>query len=391
MSEAHQGALSGVRVLDLTRYVPGPYCTMLLGDLGADVVKVEEPPIGDPTRAVPPAVGEESVAHAALNRNKRSIVVDLRREDGAEIVRRLAGEADVLVEGFRPGALARRGLGAGTLRARNRRLVYCSLTGFGQDGPLAGRAGHDINYQARGGLLGATAEVGRPPVVPRAQVADMAGALVAAIGVLAALLARARTGEGQLVDVSILESVLALLTVPAARHLAEGAPWDELAGTHACYGVFRCGDGRYQSVGALEPKFWEALCEAVGLPEMRGRQWDDGRRRDEVRAAFADAFASRGRDEWLRKMDTIDACVEPVLDLADALGQAQVAARRAVVEEAIPGGRFRTLASPVRLERTPVATRRPAPAPGEHTEEVLREAGYGDEEIARLRGDGVVQ
>ncbi len=180
-------ALAGLRVLDLTRYIPGPYCTMLLGDLGADVIKVEEPPVGDATRAVPPAVGEDSAVHAALNRNKRSVVVDIRREAGSAVVRRLAAKADVLVEAFRPGALARRGLGAEDLRRENPRLVCCSLTGYGQDGPMAARAGHDVDYIALGGLLGATRDAEGRPILPPTQLADMTGGLLATIGILAAL------------------------------------------------------------------------------------------------------------------------------------------------------------------------------------------------------------
>jgi crotonobetainyl-CoA:carnitine CoA-transferase CaiB-like acyl-CoA transferase len=245
------GALSGVTVLDLTRYIPGPYCTMLLGDLGADVVKVEEPPVGDLTRVVPPAVGDDSAIHAALNRNKRSVVVDIRQEAGAAVVRALARKADVLVEAYRPGALARRGLGSDDLRRENPRLVYCSLTGYGQDGPMAERAGHDVNYIALGGLLGAIRDGEGRPVLPAAQVADMTGGLLATIGILAALQARERTGRGQVVDVSMLEGVLALMTVPATRHLAGGPATNELAGTHACYNVYRCRDGRYLSVGAI--------------------------------------------------------------------------------------------------------------------------------------------
>jgi len=385
-------ALAGLQVLDLTRYIPGPYCTMLLGDLGADVVKVEEPPVGDATRLVPPAVGEDGAVHAALNRNKRSVVVDIRQEAGAAVVRRLAARADVLVEAFRPGALARRGLGPDELRRENPRLVYCSLTGYGQDGPLAARAGHDVDYLARGGFLGTNRGRGDgPPVLPAAQVADMTGGLLATIGVLAALQARERTGRGQVVDVSMLEGILALMTVPATRLLAGGGVANELTGTHAAYDVYRCRDGRHLAVGALEPKFWEALCHALGMPERASRQWERGERRLETRDAFARVFATKDRDAWIRELQPADACVEPVLDLEEALAQPQVEARGAVAEQGAGGERFRTIACPVRLGDTPAAVRRPAPGLGEHTDEVLRHHGYGNEEIAAMRDDGVVQ
>lgn len=384
------GALAGLRVLDLTRYLPGPYCTMLLGDLGADVVKVEEPPAGDPTRAVPPAVGEDGATHAALNRNKRSIVVDLRQEQGAALVRRLASRADVLVETFRPGVLARRGLGADVLTAENPRLVYCAVSGYGQDGPLAPRAGHDVDYAALGGLLGSNRDAQGRPVLPAAQVADMTGGLLAVIGILAALQARERTGRGQLVDVSLLDAILALMTVPATRLMAGGTLGSELAGDYACYNVYRCRDGRYLAVGALEAKFWEALCRALGLPELAGRQWSGGERRQDLIDTLARAFATRDRDEWVRELAPADACVEPVLDLAEAVEQAQVRERGTVVEQRSGDARFRTVAPPVRLRTTPAATRRAAPRLGEHTIEVLAEIGCTPGEIERMRESGVV-
>jgi len=371
-----QGALQGIRVLDLTRYIPGPYCTMLLGDLGADVVKVEEPPLGDPTRAVPPAAGEDSAAHAALNRNKRSIAVDLRQDAGAALVKRLAASADVLVEGYRPGVLARRGLGAEALRAENPRLVYCSLTGYGQTGPLAPRAGHDVNYAARGGFLGANRDAEGRPVIPGAQVADMTGGLLATIGILAALQARERTGRGQVVDVSMLDGVLALMTVPAARTPPGAASANELSGTHACYNVYRCRDGRHLAVGALEPKFWEALCAALDLPQLAPRQWERGEKRRQAITVLTERFLSRDRDEWVSALRAADACVEPVLDVAEAV------AARPLGDGA---------AFPVRLSETPMRQGRSVPALGAGTDEVLAEAGYERVEIESLRTSGVIQ
>jgi crotonobetainyl-CoA:carnitine CoA-transferase CaiB-like acyl-CoA transferase len=365
---------------------------MLLGDLGADVVKVEEPPIGDATRAVPPAVGDDSAVHAALNRNKRSVVVDLRQEEGASVVRRLAATADVLVEAFRPGTLARRGLGADTLVRDNPRLVYCSLTGYGQDGPHRDRAGHDVDYIALGGLLGTNRGADGRPVLPTTQIADMTGGLLATVGILAALQARERTGRGQVVDVSMLEGILSLMTVPATRLLAGGALANELTGTHAAYNVFRCKDGRYLAVGALEPKFWESLCKALGLPERVGGQWERAEKARATIEDFARVFAARDRDQWVRDLRATDACVEPVLDLEEALSQPQVAARQAVVEAIAGGGaKFQTVASPIRLSETRTAVRRPAPGLGQHTDEVLRASGYADAEIGTLRDHGAIQ
>lgn len=381
-------ALAGLRVLDLTRYIPGPYCTMLLGDLGADVVKVEEPPMGDPTRFVPPAVGEDTAAHAALNRNKRSVVVDIRREEGADLVRRLAAAADVLVEAFRPGALERRGLGADALLAQNPRLVYCSVSGYGPAGDLAARAGHDIDYAALGGLLGVNRDREGRAVLPGTQVADVTGGLLAALGILAALHARERTGRGQHVHASLLHGVLAQVTLPLTRRLAGGRPPDELAGAYACYRIYRCRDGRELAVGALEPKFWEALCRAMGLEPFVGRQWDRGERRAEVHRAFEEAFAAADRADWLERLRPADACVEPVLDLEEV---ARSPFADALLAEQPSGGTsLRTVRSPLGLTATPPGTRREAPPLGAHTDEVLGEAGLGRAEIERLRDTGVI-
>jgi crotonobetainyl-CoA:carnitine CoA-transferase CaiB-like acyl-CoA transferase len=218
----------------------------------------------------------------------------------------------------------------------------------------------------------------------------MAGALLATIGILGALLERERTGRGRAVDVSLLESALALMTVPAARHLAAEGSWDELDGGWPSYGVYRCGDGRHLAVGALEPKFWEALCGAVGLPGLAKRQWDAGRR-GEVREAVARALSGRDRDAWVELLRDADACVEPVLGFEEALAQPQLAARGAVREVEVEGGRARVLASPLRTEGARARALRRVPGPGEHTDEVLRETGLAGDEIARLRADGVVQ
>jgi alpha-methylacyl-CoA racemase len=337
---------------------------------------------------VPPALEGESVTFALLNRGKRSIVVDLRRDEGAGVVRRLADEADVFVEGFRPGTLARRGLGAEELRARNPRLVYCSLSGWGSQGPLAARAGHDIGYAARSGLLDANRDAAGEPRVPAFQAADMAGALTAAIGILAALHERARSGVGQVVETSLLGAALGLMTVPLGRARAAGeGRADELAGAQPCYGVYRCRDGRHVAVGALEPKFWEALVEGLGLPELRGLQWDEPRR-SAVRARLEQAFLQRDRDQWLACFEGTDACVEPVLDAREAVDQPQAEPYR--VEDAVGSSRLRAVGVPLSFSRTPARVESPAPEPGAHTESLLRAAGYAPEAIAELRSQGVV-
>jgi len=388
MTTAATGALAGLQVLDLTRYIPGPYATWLLAALGAEVTKVEEPPNGDATRAVPPAVAGESAAHAALNRSKRSMLVDIRQAAGAELVRELAARADVFVEAYRPGTLERRGLGAARLCAENPRLVYCSITGYGPAGPLSQRAGHDIDYVARAGLLAGTRDGQGQPVIPGAPLADMSAGLTATVGILAALQARERTGRGQVLSVSLMDSALALSSVPLTRQLAGGPARDELTGTHACYNLYRCRDGRFVSVGALEPKFWEGLCRALELPELLGRQWDSGARREQARERVARAFESRDRDDWLRHLADHDVCVEPVLDAETAWGQEQAA--RMAVRMPVGEGSARTLGVPFDLSETPADAGGKAPGLGEHTDKVLRQAGLSDTRIRELRAAAVI-
>lgn len=382
------GALAGLRVIDLTRYIPGPYCTWVLAALGADVVKIEEPPLGDGTRLVPPAVGEESALHATLNRGKRSLLVDIRQPEGAQIVARLAGRADVFVEAYRPGALSRRGLGPETLCAANPRLVYCSISGYGQRGPLAQRAGHDVNYAARAGVLHAHQDREGRPGLPGVQLADMSGGIYAVLGILAALQARERTGRGQVVDVGLMDSALALLTAPLTRQLAGGPERDELTGTLACYGVYRCRDGAWLAVGGLEPKFWEGLCRALGLPDAIPHQWDTGDHARALRARFERAFAERDRADWVALLEPLDVCVEPVLSPAEAWSQEQSAALR--VEQPYSGATLRTLGLPFRLSETPVKAGGDPPELGAHADVVLAGAGFEASEVGRLRGMGVL-
>jgi alpha-methylacyl-CoA racemase len=362
-------SLQGLRVLDFTRHLPGPFCTLLLADLGADVVKIEAPPYGDPTRFVPPLAGDDSAVHAALNRGKRSVMVDIRDGEGRAAVRALAARSDVVVDGFRPGVLDRLGLGAGALMEQNPRLVYCALTGWGSGGALAARAGHDITYAARGGMLDLNRAADGTVTVPGAQVADGTGALLALSAILAALLERERTGRGRRVEVSLLGGVLALLTMPLARTLAGGPRRAELSGDFAGYTVYRCRDGRELAVGALEPKFWEALCRGLGADDLVDRHWEEGERGREVRARLEALFASRDRDEWLRVLEPLDACVEPVLTPAEAAGDAQ--ARALLVDQPDGAGGTLRAVAPFAGSGLGTAPVRPAPRLGQHTAEVL--------------------
>jgi len=392
-------ALGGLRVLDLTRLLPGGFCSLLLADFGADVVKVEDTGAGDYVRwAEPKHEGADPTAAAgpflALNRGKRSIRIDLKSDGGRAALLRLARDADVLLESFRPGVMDRLGVGYERLREENRRLVYCAITGYGQDGPFAARAGHDTNYLARIGLLDLTGDPDGPPVQAGGQIADLGGgALMAAFGILTALRERDRSGEGQLVDVSMTDGALSWLAMDAARRLAGGPPPArgrvELAGGLICYRPYRCADG-WVAFGALEPKFWGAWCAGVGREDLAERQFEpvgsDTHR--EVEAVFA----GRTRAEWEAFNDEHDCCLEPVLTLAEALDSELVRARGMVAEVAQPGaGPVQLLGTPVKLSRTPGdPSRAGGPALGEHTDAVLAEAGYGAEEIAALRESGAV-
>ena len=396
----HRGALDGLKVLDLSRLLPGGFCSLLLADFGADVIKVEDTGMGDYVRWAPPFYeGADKTAASALflslNRNKRSIRVDLKSERGREVLLRLARDADVLLESFRPGVLDRLGVGYETLREANPGLVYCAITGYGQDGPLRDRAGHDMNYLGRIGLLGLSGDADGPPVQAAGQIADLGGgALMAAFGILAALRERDRTGEGQFVDASMADGALSWLAMVAARYFAEGRTPRrgglELAGSLLCYRPYRASDG-WVTLGALEPKFWQAWCRGVGREDLIERQFEPPG--SDAHAEVEAVFASRTRDEWAAFGAEHDCCLEPVLELDEALDSELVRARGMVAELAQPGAKepVRLLGVPVKLSRTPGdASRAPGPALGADTEAVLLEAGYGTGEIEALLAAGAV-
>jgi alpha-methylacyl-CoA racemase len=392
--------LDGVRVLDLSRLLPGPFCSLLLADFGADVIKVEDTGMGDYMRWAAPAYkGADQSAGSAmflgLNRNKRSVRVNLKEEQGREVLLALAREADVVLESFRPGVLDRLGCGYEALREANPGIVYCAISGYGQDSPLRDRSGHDLNYLALAGVLGLTGDADGAPVQPAAQIADLGGgALMAAFGILAALRERDRGGEGQFVDVSMTDGTLSWLTMLAARYLAEDVLPErgalDLGGGLVCYRPYRCADG-WITIGALEPKFWEEFCRGAGREDLIAAQFEppgsDGHR--EVEALVA----SRTRAEWTAFAAEHDCCLEPVLGLDEVLGSEHARVREMVVEIEQPGVErpVRQLGVPVKLSRTPGRPeRRPGPALGEHTEEVLLELGFGSEEIRELLASGAV-
>jgi alpha-methylacyl-CoA racemase len=377
------GALDDVRVLDLTRLLPGGFCTLLLADFGADVLKVEDPQGGDYIRWMPPyyggdaerANGTASAYFLALNRNKRSIKLNLKEEAGRETLLRLAEDYDVLVESFRPGVMDRLGVGYEKLRERNPRLVFCAISGYGQDGPLTARSGHDTNYLALAGLLGLTGHRDGPPIQSAGQIADLGGGgLMAAIGILAALHERGQSGEGQFVDVSMADGSLSWLSMVIARYFCEQVVPKrgslELAGGVLCYFPYETKDGKWVALGALEPKFWHNWCDGVGKPDLKEKQFEhpESAAGQEVAAVFKE----RSRDAWATFAAEHDCCLEPVLDLDESVESEVVRAREMVIELDQPGiGSVKQVGFPIKLSRTPPSVRLPAPALGEHDSEVL--------------------
>jgi crotonobetainyl-CoA:carnitine CoA-transferase CaiB-like acyl-CoA transferase len=382
-------ALAGVRVLDLTRLLPGPFCTLLLGDLGADVVKLEEVRGGDPARHYPPLIGDTGSLFLLVNRNKRSLTLDLKTAAGRALFLRLVDQFDVVVESFRPGVMGRLGLGYAVLARQNPRLIYASLSGFGLSGPYRDRAGHDLNYVALAGILGYNVDAEGKPFPLAAQVADLGGGTLAALAILAAVIARQTTGRGQAVDVSLFASAFSWLPTLVAslfasgRASAPGAPL--LAGGLPQYNVYRTADGRYLSLGALEPKFLVAFCERVGRPDVVSMPTD--RMCEELRAMVA----QRTLAEWVDVLQGVDTCYAPVNTLDEALQDPQVGALRLLthVEHARLGA-LSQIAPPFDLSDTPAGVRRPPPDLGEHTQEVLGEIGVTAAEVAALRERGVV-
>jgi crotonobetainyl-CoA:carnitine CoA-transferase CaiB-like acyl-CoA transferase len=389
------GPLAGIRVLDLTRLLPGPVATLHLADLGADVIKIEDPGAGDYARSMGAAgaraPGQASAFFRLVNRNKRGLVPDLKRPEGVAVLRRLASSADVLVEGFRPGVMERLGLGYAALACANPRLVYCSITGYGQDGPYRERAGHDINYTGYAGVLDQIGAPGGPPVVPNFQIGDLlGGALAPLVGLLAALVEARERGRGRHVDVAMTDAVLAHAVFPLAALQEQGQPPRRgealLSGGVPCYGVYATADGRHLAVGALEEKFWQRLCETLGRPDLEPHGLATGAEGARVKGELARIFATRTRAQWSAIFASVDCCVTPVLGISESLDNEQLRARGMVVD----AHGLTQFAPPFKLSGFDFAVRRPAPAPGEHTEEILREAGYVESEIDRLRADGII-
>jgi alpha-methylacyl-CoA racemase len=383
------GPLHGVRVLDLSRLLPGPFASLVLADLGAQVDKIEDTDAGDYLRHMPPLVqNDTSAMFLALNRNKRSACLDLKKPEAREAFLKIVAGYDVLLEQFRPKVMDRLGLSHASLLEKNPRLVICALTGYGQTGPLAMRAGHDIDYLARAGILGFQGPEDGPPQPPGFQMADVSGGLWSVIGILAALAERAHTNKGRVVDVSMTETsmpfgIVSVASMLGGQALRRGA--EPLTGGIAAYGVYETKDEKFVALGALEPKFWLTFATAAGLPaDMSGIV--PGDHQPELKKKVAEIFASKTRAEWEAFSKQHDVCLEPVLDPSELQNDEHHVARGMFFDVESPWGKLRQLRLPT-CDAT--ATRAP-PKKGEHTSEILREAGLGDAEIEALRAAGAI-
>ena len=389
-------ALDGLKVLDLTRLLPGAFCSQMLADYGADVLKIEQPGTGDYNRQFAPIAKKESGSFLLLNRNKRSLTLNLKSEEGKAIFLRLVRDADVVLEGFRPGVMARLGLDYETLERENPRLVYCAISGYGQDGPAAQRSGHDLNYM---GLTGALQLFGTPatgPIVPGLSIADVGGgSLMAAFGIMAALNARSRSGQGQFVDISMADGLVSWLCYHAADHLFAGTEprggEGAFIGGAPCYNVYACSDGRHITLGIIEEHFWVSFCDLIECPGLKPEQWPSGQAARLQYLQLAEVFGRDTQKNWSARLAAADIPSSPVNTMAEGFADPQMVHRKMLQTIDHPvEGRIPQLGFPIKFSATPGTLRSPPPLLGEHNSQVLRSLGYGEQRIAELGAQGVL-
>lgn len=390
--------LSGIRILDLSRLLPGAYASQMMADMGADVIKVEEPGSGDYGRYMQPqGPGGMSLYFLAINRNKRSITLNLKSKKGREIFLRMVGKADVVLESFRPGVLERLGLGYEQLKEVNKGIVYCAISGYGQTGPYRLRAGHDLNYAGYAGLLHYNRGPNGEPAMPPTQLGDLAGgSYMAIIGILSALVGRTQTGEGRMIDAAMTEGVMSLLPLTTAAYLNTGqAPIpgrSTLDGGLPCYNIYETKDGKHVTLAALEPKFWHTFCTHVGHLELLPFHYPHGpAEREEAMNIVRTVFKTKTRDEWIAELADIDACVGPVYTIDEALNDLHAQARGVNVTSGEAEGTFHTIPTFPRVSGVEAAEQRySVPMLGQHNHELLHEVGYSDADIESFKAENVV-
>ncbi|WP_121639170.1 CaiB/BaiF CoA-transferase family protein [Virgibacillus sp. Bac330] len=366
--------LTSIRVLDLTRLLPGPYCSMLLADFGAEVIKVEDQDKGDYARNYYPLLDEDSAMFHALNRNKKSVCLNLKREADRTIFLHMVKDADVVLESFRPGVMKKLGVDYETLKTINPQIIYCSITGYGQTGPYASKAGHDLNYLSYAGLLYLIGEQNGKPIVPAAQIADIGGgAYPAALGIMLALWERQKSGEGQFIDISMMDGVLAWLQTSLPNYFATDELPERgkqpLSGALACYEVYETRDGRWLAVGALEPKFWQVFCDTIGKTELIAYQHAPLLEQHRVKYEIQSVIQQKSLNEWVQLFEGVEACISPVQNFSEVEKDAQVRARDMVVSISHPTvGEVKQIGIPIKLSKTPGSIRSLAPKHGEHRE-----------------------
>ncbi|WP_368985740.1 CaiB/BaiF CoA transferase family protein [Caldifermentibacillus hisashii] len=370
--------LQSIRVLDLSRLLPGPFCTMLLADFGAEVIKIEAPDLGDYARHYEPKIDENSVMFHSLNRNKKSVTLDLKTDEGKDQFFQMVGKADVVVESFRPGVMKRLGLDFPVLEKINPRLIYCAISGYGQTGPYAEMPGHDINYISYAGLLELMGEKDGKPIVPAVQVADLAGGAYPAVtGILLALLEREKSGKGQFIDISMMDGVISLLQSTLPNYLMKNIPSKRgeqmLSGGLACYEVYQTKDGRWLAVGALEMKFWRVFCQKIGKPEWIALLNEQDEVQYKLKHDIQNVIYTKTLAEWMDIFDDAEACVSPVLNFAELVNHPQVQARKMFEAIEQDGIAVKHIGIPIKLSRTPGKIRAAAPKLGEHTEYYLNQ------------------
>lgn len=384
MYKNKKGPLEGLKVLDLSRFLPGPYCTMLLADFGADVIMIEQQSGS--------GLGERRIEFYVF-RNKRSINLDLKNDRGREIFYRLASTSDVVVEGFRPGVTEKLGIDYPKIKKVNKRIIYCSISGFGQSGPYRNRIGHDINYIALAGLLSVTGRKGQGPAIPGTQLGDIGGGILGAFSILVAVLAREKTGEGQYIDISMLDSAIALNPVSYFEYFSRGEVIGQggyrLLGSSPCYNIYETKDGKYITIGALEPKFWINLCKILNREDLIEKQNEAG---DEVFNDVQQIFRLKTQAEWNELLGSEDVCYAPVLNLQEAIENPQIRHRDMIIDNpASAKTRVKEIGIVPKFSLTPGQIRRPSPVPGQDTEEILAEIGVPPSEIVKLRSEGVIK